>query len=214
MAKRPSRPPFAVCGSALFIVLAALTSAALGADIKFDNQGLTVTGLTPGGNVALCGVILQPLGYESRIVKVAKIMSADAGGSVSYATPWIDRSVWAVVDITSGSFAKGGSKHSRAKVTDTQQGSHPVGVGAARFASPGTYLVVMMVRPGGGVWALDVADGGPDDDDKTADSKVTVALNKLKPLGSGPAAPAVLAHGDALIAIDPYSLRAYTAQLQ
>ena len=196
---------------ALLLVCAA---PAFPADMTFTDHAVTISGLTPSGQVALCGVVLEPLGYDSRIVRVAKIVTADAVGTISYTTATsIDRSVWTAVDLTSGALAKGASKRSRAEIIDSLTEAQPLRVGMIKFARPSAFLIVMLVRPGTGVWILNAGDGGPDDDDGTSDARVTISLKRLQPLSSGLPVLSALAPGDAVIAIDPYTLRAYTARL-
>ncbi len=193
----------------IFIFFSAVSGSA--AQMAFTDQQLTISGLTPSGKVVLFGVSLKPLGYESQIVKTAKVVTADAAGTLSYSV--LQRSVWAAVDLTSGALASGAPKESRAEITDLLSETQPIGIGAMSLNRPARFLLVLMVRPAtGGVWALDAGDGD-DGANPRGDAIVRVSLAKLKALNGDLVAPTRLALGDVLIAIDPHTLHAFTAAL-
>jgi hypothetical protein len=184
------------------------------ADLTFTDHTVTIHGLTPLGNIAVCGIVLEPQGYESRIVKVMKVVTADANGTFSHTTPAsIDRSVWFAVDLTTGTVAKGKSQHSRAEIIDALTEREPLRAGMTEFSRRGSFLFVMVVRPGTGVWGIEAGDGGVDDGDGASNARITVSLSRLKSLVGAIPAPVALAPGDSVVAIDPYSLRIFAARL-
>ncbi len=189
--------------------------------LSVSTSQLVARGVTPRANVLFFGVSMQPLGYESRIIRsLAIVADNDGDGVVSYSPQRLDiRSVWFAVDIQSGKLFSVAPAGSPAKIIDLNRvvAGAPA-AGGTRFTRRfSSFLEVVLVRPSQDVWALTAGDGGPGDDDRTPDNSVSVAFARFiaVPRNGKPATPPpqALAGGDVLIAIEPWTLKAYTLTL-
>jgi hypothetical protein len=198
----------------LFLILALPI---LGADLSVQPNRIGAQGMSPGGEVIVFGVTLEHAPYASREVRTLATVTADATGFASYAPPGgvHARSVWFMVDATTGAVSSGAPTSSPATITDIakEPGHNP---GATRFTHGFVdFMEFLLVRPRRGAWELTVGDGGPADDDGRNDNSVSVAFARTRSFnGSNAPAPPTLTPRDVLLAIDPYTLHAYLVTVQ
>lgn len=167
---------------------------------------LVASGLTPRGGVAWLGVSRQGNGVYVAVETTQKQTEADAGGLATLAleNDIPTRSVWAVVDISSGGYAVAAPE-----VFPLQQepfevaflGAGPGG-GLDRLLAPHERLLALVVRPGVAAWAVQAGDGKPADSDGLRNGVITLRLADFKPLLSEQRPPATFADGDVVIWLD------------
>jgi hypothetical protein len=145
--------------------------------------------------------------------------SEDDPGAEVAPSPVPPRSVWAVVDLTTGDYALAAPQGSDLRQVDAP--SRGLGAAARFLDQDGRYLDVLLIRPesgpdgveAAGLWGLRVGDGGEQDADGVADSRISLAFAELWPLADSPPAPEALAPKDVLLGVDPENLQIYAVQL-
>ncbi len=202
-------------------VLIALTvfwaTSSLAATLTAGGTTLTAKDMTPNGDVLIYGFALEHRLYESRSVRTLTVVTADGSGTVSYSPlPRLEqRSLWFVIDLTTGALAKaapGGSPATfKDLTTDVAEGPS-----STRFTRNfATYLDGVLVRPGKGIWTLTAGDGGPNDDDGRPDGAISMSFSRFATVPTkgkaAPPPPATLTPGDVFVAVDPATLHAYIA---
>jgi|HubBroStandDraft_3_1064219.scaffolds.fasta_scaffold08588_2 hypothetical protein len=212
----PWRRVAAVClvlGGLSFPVDGAPT-AAVEPSISFFDQAVVASGVTPGGKLVWLGVMRELKQGALDWSHVEKVVLDTSGtGSVRLelgkAVP--PQSIWLAVDLATGRLAAGA----------------PPGYPLRRFELPGDALraaagrveigrrlvILLWVRPGVGVWALRVGDGGPGDADGVADGTVRVAVGQLVAVDAPGALEAVAAR-DVVIVVDQDSMELGTVTLK
>lgn len=190
--------------------------AAAGIDLQLGAESATVTGLPAGGRaVVLSGWRERVLDAVTRVTRIQEIVEDQDGDGVAELVPSAPiptASLWIAVDLATGdavAVAPGGYRL-RDIGTDPRQFRRGVG----RFAVGRTDLEILAVRPGVGAWYRPVSDGGPEDDDGTADGQVTPVLAALEPLGDSPPIPLDgLETGDVLAAIDVRTMELFAVRV-
>jgi len=200
-------------------VLGVSLSAGLSAQpvISFESQAIVARGLPPGGNAVIFGVARESKGFHSRIVRRQQVLAADAAGqarlSLNQAVP--RSSVWLAADLSSGAFRIAVPQRSPARELPFGSGrlEPPAPGRAGRVRSGLSFIEVLYLRPGRGVWGLTVGDGGRDDHDGRPDRSATAALDRLIPIGASPPPPSDFAAGDILLVVDARRLEFFAARL-
>jgi hypothetical protein len=172
-----------------------------------------LSGVTPGGQAVVLGVAREVDDFVAKISRRQQVVTADATGTARYdlgmAVP--QPSVWAVVDLATGSVATG-TPGGGVPIESGFRGRGPgvLASGLAGIADDRTLLDVLVVRPGRGVWYALVGDGGTADEGEPNDGKVEISLTHLHSVGVGAAvsvsSPAAFAGRDVVVAIDPLVL--------
>lgn len=207
----------------LALLLFLSSSAALAApQVTFDAQSLVASGLTPGGEAVWLGVSRELDGWVTKVVHwQGRVKDDDGDGVVTLelGEPVPPASAWVVIDLASGEMGLAAPEGSPAAEVPfppdgIQVGADgPQGVVPDRFLDARSQLSLLVVRPGTGAWWERLGDGGEADDDGQTDGVVTASLEKLPALGDGGPAPAHLAAGDLVVAIDPDRLELYATRL-
>lgn len=178
---------------------------------------VTASGLTPSGSALWFGATRVGNGAFNQSSLVQKEVSADVTG-------WTElpldgelpaRSLWAVVDATSGAFAVAvpeGFDRLEEPFVASEVGRSSDGV-ADRLVAAHPWLFLLVVRPGVGAWSGTVADGRESDADGVKDGVVVAPLAALSPLAGSSPSPAALLAGDVVVWIDPRSLSFTAAPL-
>lgn len=193
----------------LFIVSGLLAAATAAAQprLTFDGDRIEVSGVTPGGAVAVHGVAIVSLHYLLEVRPISAVVEDTARrGVVVFAREGgipVD-SVWAAVDLATGAYtldAPPGAarRFGEATFEGAVAGGREVRCVAGAF--PLRQVHLLLVRPGEGAWTAHSRDGGPDDADGAIDGHQTLALGALQPLSGGAEAPRTLAAGDILIGV-------------
>ena len=111
----------------------------------------------------------------------------------------------------------------------TEQSARPIAIGRWAWAAFGLAAVLLATAVGsrvlrsdetatqpeevGGFWGIALGDGAGLDRDGQADSRLTVDLLDLQPLGDSDVAPERLQPKDVIIGVDPQSLQVYAKRL-
>ena len=195
--------------------------------VAFEESSVEIAGATPSGDVVVFGLSREWTGYVHRVLRREVRLQTDATGAVRWELdePVEPRSVWAAVDVATGSFALAAPDGFEIERVELQA----AGLGAnARFLErEGRYLDLLLVRPsetlGGGqggsaedesgFWGMALRDGGDLDRDGAADSRLSVDVTELTALGDSSAAPERLRPRDVVIGVDPETLRVFATQL-
>jgi len=180
-------------------------------EIAFDADGLSLSGLTPGGEAVLFGVARRALGYHQRVERVEEVVVADEEGGARYDVPEgvPVTAVWALVDLATGEVSAGPSPgFSRSVRPFPTAGLRGRGGVPDRLAASLEGAHILYVRPGEGAWGTALLDGGVYDQDGVDDGAFEVALEDLVAVGTSgpPVAPAEVAAGDLVVVVDSTDL--------
>jgi hypothetical protein len=192
-------------------------------NLALEARAVAVAGITPMGLAVVVGVGRDRVAFSPRTVRFDQVVEADESGAARFELPddqvVPDRSVWAVVDLATGSWAVAAPKGAEVRLI----GSPARGLGAAaRFLDQdGRRLDVLLVRPestsegaeAAGFWGLRVGDGGVMDSDQERNHRLSLRFTDLVPLGDSPPAPEELVPKDVLVGVDSVTLEIYAVQL-
>lgn len=184
--------------------------------LAFEAQAVVASGLTPGGQVAWFSIAREIAEYDATVVPRTDIATVAADGTARFAlgrdVPF--KSIWVAVDLASGAYIAG----SPAGFPLKQVGFRGAGLlhnanRADQIDEGRSFVVVFLARPhlavgagpgdASGAWILAVGHGSDQDDNRGSDGRVTVSLDRLRPLAKSPAPPAHLAANDVVAVIDP-----------
>lgn len=178
--------------------------------LAFDTDTVTVDQITPGGVVAVFGVMRSRLRhpYPEVLRVIEELTDDDQDGVVSFdVEPHVAAaSVWAAIDVKTGAAVVGAPEGFEIREIDSLQRRVP----AARvdqFEVDRRRLALLWHRPGEGVWRLDLQDGATDDAEPGSDGKIRAEARAFRSVGrSAKPPPAAFRRGDALFAVDPRNL--------
>ena len=187
--------------------------------VSFEEAAVAVSDVTPGGNVAFFSVARVPRGTYNEVVRRAQIVLADPLGEARFdledGEPVPLKSVWAVVDLSSGAYAVAAPEGFH--LTEIGFPGHGFEVGAPglvnRLRQRFNWADSLLARPGVGAWRYRGADGSPDDEDGQANGALVTGLDSYQPLGTSPEPPDRFAADDVLVVVDPLDLRFYATRL-
>lgn len=180
--------------------------------IRIGEKAVTLTGLTPGGNVALFMMSREPDVFITRSRQQGEWLTANEEGAAEYAPDFAIpiHSVWALVDVASGAYAIacgfGDCKPFERTIDRTQAVRSAVGT-RPMLEIPAQRADVFLIRPKSGVWIGGMGDGGETDEDGKMDGKATLSLEKFESFREKTPPPGELQKGDLLIVFQPLSLR-------
>lgn len=195
--------------------------------LAFEEAAVTVSGATPEGGVVVFGMGREWTGYTHHVLRMEHLLTADADGALRWELEegLMPRSVWAAVDLVTGEYTLASpAGHTLERVEPPAEG---LGANARFLEHEGRYLDLLLVRPAskeggeetaapeetGGFWGIALGDGAGLDRDGEADSRMTVDLLDLQPLGDSSVAPERLRPKDVVIGVDPQSLQIYAKRL-
>lgn len=186
--------------------------------ISFEEGAVKATGVTPSAKVVFFSVAREGQGYRTRAVpRDEMVQDADGDGVVRLdlgaAVPF--RSIWAVVDLTSGVFAVASpAGYTPTEIEFPLAGLRGRGNGRPDRLDDRRYsLEALVARPGQGAWRLSLGDGDPDDEDGASNGRIEWAVAKGRPVKGDPPAPLDFSPGDVVIGIDPVRMEIYAARL-
>lgn len=189
-----------------------------------EPQVTIVHAVTPGGSVALYGLLHEPTGWSLRISELADLLTDDDGdGMVRYElgrnVPVV--SVWLAVDLSTGELAVSAPEGFTPRELTFPPGVLRSGLGNRlnRLEMTGRTVHALVARPGvdpalTGAWLLRLGDGGDQDDDGAYDGKMGFLLAQMTPVGTSPLPPEEIAGGDVIALIDPETLDFVVATFQ
>lgn len=198
-------------GLVVFVLVLAAASADAQLALRFEEQAVSATGISPGGSSVWLAVSLeQPEVYVRLVTRRQVLTDPDRDGEAIFEVlPVVPpRSAWIVVDVESGQVALGAPEGGRLRQRPMPEGAiHRLkGEGLDAVTVDGRRLEVLLVRPGVGAWGGRLGDGGPLDRDGLGDGKVALALVDLPNLAGGERAPTTLEKGDVFAVVNRETL--------
>jgi hypothetical protein len=149
-------------------------------------SSIVVSGITPKASVYAFGIAREKSGYFVNVVpRQITLRDDDGDGSVEWAIgSAIDfRSIWMAVDLSNGQYvAAAPQAYGATRVPLSDQHLRGAGADVTQLAFPGTFVELLVVRPGTGAWRSVVGLHGPQDEGNDAD-KITVSTLRLEPQG-------------------------------
>lgn len=207
-------------GRVSFFVTGWLSLAAIAAGqpaISFEDNAVTASGLTPGGQAVVFGIAREAKGFFTRAVRRQELVRSDPAGRIRLDLERVvpGKSVWFVVDLGTGLFGVAQPQGSGAREIPFPATTVRIaGSGrAGRLRSKIGFVEILYVRPGRGVWGLTVGHRGESDDQDTADHDISAGLDRMVPIGGSPAPPFDFAVGDLVLLIDPRQLQFFASRL-
>jgi len=181
--------------------------------LALERNGISISGLPPGGRVALMSLSRTAVDSIVRVERRDELLTDDDSDGVVRLEldggPAL-RSVWVVVDLATGGWAVGYPEGFPGRELAIGGRGRPEPAPAAtRFDQPGEQFEVLLVRPGAetaaGVWGGALGDGGARDRDGLVDGSVRVTPAELGLLGER-SAPEAFGGGDVLVLVEPRGL--------
>ena len=201
----------------LIVLLCAMTTEAFAAGkpefkVDFRREGLTVHGLRPGTKVAWMAMVREPRGYHTRVRILRGYGPATPNSTYSMALDNADstRGIWLIADVDAGTGVQAASP---VMITSDRAIDVRATNGASTVEIDSGAVEVLYVRPRGGAWTFNVADGGGLDGDRVPNGTIVMPLASLRPLKGNPHAPAAVAAGDLILIIDPRSVRTASVEV-
>lgn len=179
--------------------------------------GVTVSGVTAGGEVVLFSFAKRVRNDEIYLERQGRVLDdADRDSVVTLAEKVPLRSVWIAVDQKSGAVATGARSEWEPHVTTLSmfrfRKDDQDEITALENEIP--RLEVLLVRPGLGAWLMAAVDGSSSDRDDEANGKVRIAFEDAPPLIAGKEkGPKHLKAGDVIAAVDPGRLDIFIGQV-
>jgi hypothetical protein len=186
--------------------------------VTLQEAAVVVTGVTPGGKVAVFGIARRSLEYLERVERQEEILlDDDKDGAVmlELAEPLPPRSLWFAVDLAGGEFraaSPGGFPLRQLTLP-----ANAIGTAGDDLKDRRDFVEVFLARPGvgagAGAWGLSAGDGGESDSDGRQDRFVKALLAEMVPLAGSPKPPEKMAPGDVLVLVDPNAMEFYAVRL-
>jgi hypothetical protein len=183
-----------------------------GPAITFEDSAVVASNLSPGRTVVWFGIERTvDADYSRDLYQHYKTDTVAADGTARFT---LDRavaraSIWVAVDLDTGAFGVSAPPSSSPLNLTAQTSSallQGAGSAADQFLDTRTYLLGLAVRPGQGAWLFGGGDGGPRDLDKSANGRLSFALDQFDALPGSPAAPAKAGSTDTWFVIDPQTM--------
>jgi len=178
--------------------------------LSINGSVVTISGVSALGKVYVVGLMrTRQLGYTQLSRYQGTLDAAqDGSATLTVRSPIALDSLFFAIDLATGGYGR---------TAPAGQPVHesPFPDSAAPMAANGqlqkleTHLDVahlLLVRPGAGAWELTIGDGGPDDDDHTADGASRNRPEQMHPIGSSPDAPKNFRKDDLFFAFDPVNV--------
>lgn len=177
--------------------------------IQVQGDGVTVQGLTPGGDV----VVIAGWSTKARSVwnidQPWRAAVADSAGTATvtfYRVP--DGAVVAAADVATGRVAVsdvGSVRFSRIALA-APRFRRNADREVERIESPHERALIVVVRPGIGAWAALAGDGARGDQDGQSDGIIRTDPAALIPIAQSPPPPPRIKHKDVVVLVDAHGL--------
>lgn len=181
-------------------------SAFAGLAVRFETDGVVVSGATRGGKVA--SVFAD---HEVQLFRNGTFVMSDPDGDGEFRfsdpKPFSKRTVWASVDLQTGAYSVSSPGGELAEIGFRGHALKGNGAGQLKRLeiADAEVLQILLVRPGQGAWSLRSADGGRADTDGVTDQRFELDIESLEPMpGYGPP-PKHFEKGDVIVILDPHS---------
>lgn len=172
---------------------------------------ITVTGISPGGEVLFFGAGAQPNGRRAILhhwSNVVQDAAHDGQVTLDLDPPVTWNAVWVIADLRNGHYtivSTPGYPVLHPRLTRSDFKRDPSGA-ISRFLFGRFSADFAYVTPGGKAWRLLVHDGGGADADSTTDGVTTFDLARAVPLTDAADRPHAFTPGGTLFIIDPTTL--------
>lgn len=201
--------------TALMVALPSSAKTPLAVAVRPD--AVTISGVTPGGDVVLFWYTKYSIHGVTHSDALAELLhDNDNDGVVTLSAKVSLRSVWVAVDLADGTLAYGALPQfplSASRLDQTLLRKDAEGE-IATMVRDNPRLAVLLVRPGSGAWMLRALDGNLNDRDGAANGKVEIAFeDTLSIVDAKKKGPKHLKAGDVVAAIDPGHLMLVTGQV-
>ena len=206
-----------VAAAAAVLALGVLPAWSASPSLSFEEQAVVISGLAPGGSVAVFGVSRGFNGFTGYVLRHDRVLAADAEGSARLDLELLPvQSVFAAVDLTTGEMGFGAPEPF--SLEQRPLGPEAIDAGGSGLTERGRWTYALWVRPqadaGAGVWGAIVGDGGTNDADGVEDGVVRAAVSSFVPIeGIESAPPARLDGGDVVVVVDPETLEVAATRL-
>jgi hypothetical protein len=210
-----------------FLFLSAVTclfaAGAFGAvSVKFGQNTVQVSGVSPHGSVVINAALHESTGrMYARLNELTQVVSDDDGdGIVTFdlGHPISPRSLWVIVDVTSGTYAIAAppgspvivARHAPMLLQKTDLDA------ADQIAADHVAMSVLWVRsgPSGTVWRVRAADGGATDEDHHNNGSAVVSTVAFTAIVGHDQPPKKLKKDDLIIVLDPFEMTYSAAVVQ
>lgn len=203
---------------ALLCSLALPASAGAELTVVFDGTQVVVREATPQGGIAVVSIARVSTGWVNRVDTLATLVTDSDGDGIAILEldePAVDRSIWAVVDVTSG----------EAIVVSPGMAGIPLEVEALELVKRGQggvfnelgddreVLDLAVVRPGEGAWFTRAWDGGTNDQDHQSNGRIRIKLQNMEAMDGSSARLNVFDVGDVLIGLNRQTFEFYAVQI-
>lgn len=203
---------FALC------VIAPWSAGAADLRAHFGVRTVFVDGLTSGGEVVIYSIARSQTTFQSAHSDIWKVLrTAGSNGSIQADMPGEiePHRLWIIVDQNSGRYLI------TRTAADAAVKRYPHGLirhgqdgrgGKLSFSLP--VATVFLIRAGEAVWISTLGDGGLDDDDGVANAETVLRVEKLNDFRRRGKTAEKYKKDDAVIVLDPVSLRVYEERLK
>lgn len=187
-------------------------------ELTFEEEGVSVSGLSPEGEAVLFGVARLRLGYHQRVERFERVLVADASGAARFepSEGLPPTAVWTVVDLPTGETAFGPTPgFERTPRQLPTAALHGRGGVPGRLHHALESAQILYVRPGEGAWGMALLEGTRFDRDEVDDGVFDVAFEDFVAAATAEPAepPAEPAAGDVVLMVDPTDLTPYSLRV-
>jgi len=174
-----------------------------GPTVAIESNAIVASNVRHGGIVHFASVSLSSRDGMLIIDKpAASIADTDNDGLVRFETPVQTRSLWLVVDGSTGGYTVASPRGFLLRLIDFQGNVVHPGVNNAlrRILAERNHVDIVLVRPGDGMWTANVKDGN--DDDGELNGSLMADLSAFRPLASTTPVPDRIMPGDVIFIVD------------
>src|SRR5258706_9855115 len=182
--------------------------------LTFGERSVTVSGLTPGGDLVLFAIAKEPANsvvpVPMKTVHAVVLHDDDHDGTVIFerqrAVPLI--AVWVAVDLASGQWAASGSPGFDAQTIPLESFAKQDNAGHLRKLSALVpEMDVLLVRPGTGAWRIYTAKTSSLDENAHGGRPLQIDVSGMIPLSNSLSKLDSIHPGDIIALIEPLSMR-------
>jgi hypothetical protein len=174
--------------------------------IVVEGRDVVVSGLMPGGNVAVVAAWWTRSNGVADHGQTWRDGKADAGGTlrVTFSRAVPAKALLAAVDVGTGrvEMRVGDPARYRRVELPEKRFKRSAERHVERVQLPHDFATIVLLRPRVGAWIQIVADGSAADSDERQDGLVSTDPARMRRLGSSPEAPKVITPRDILLLID------------
>lgn len=176
-----------------------------GPSVVVEPSRITVSGVTPGGQVLFFGAGFEPKRYYAVPHRWSKVLDTGVKRTVSYEldAPVTWNAIWIVADLTTGRYAVASTPGFPIEESHlAHRNFHRDALGAiSQFVYQRPVAEFLYLAPGG-AWTQSAYDGDVSDADGKQDGVTTIDLARLQPLGVEKSNPSAFTPGGTLFIID------------